>query len=80
MNAVTKKIFALLLSAIMLMATGVSAFADTGNSTTANLKIKNESGATYKAYKIMSSNVSGTDKDGNPVYTYTVESAFAGFF
>ena len=80
MKAVTKKIFALLLSAIMLMATGVSAFADTGNSTTVNLKIDNKSGATYKAYKVMSSKVSGTDKDGNPVYTYTVESAFAGFF
>ncbi len=80
MKAVTKKIFALLLSAIMLMATGVSAFADTGNSTTVNLKIDNKSGATYTAYKVMSSKVSGTDKDGNPVYTYTVESAFAGFF
>ncbi len=80
MKAVTKKIFALLLSAIMLMATGVSAFADTGNSTTVNLKIDNKSGATYTAYKVMSSRVSGTDKDGNSVYTYTVESAFAGFF
>ncbi len=80
MKAVTKKIFALLLSAIMLMATGVSAFADTGNSTTANLKIDNKSGATYTAYKVMSSKVSGTDKEGNSVYTYTVESAFAGFF
>ncbi len=80
MKAVTKKIFALLLSAIMLMATGVSAFADTGNSTTVNLKIDNKSGATYTAYKVMSSKVSGTDKEGNSVYTYTVESAFAGFF
>ncbi len=80
MKAVTKKIFALLLSAIMLMATGVSAFADTGNSTTVNLKIDNKPGATYTAYKVMSSKVSGTDKEGNPVYTYTVESAFAGFF
>lgn len=80
MKAVTKKIFALLLSAIMLMATGISAFADTGNSTTVNLKIDNKSGATYTAYKVMSSRVSGTDKDGNSVYTYTVESAFAGFF
>lgn len=79
MKSAIKKIFAFLLSVVMVLAMSVTVFAAEPK-TEANLKINNKANATYTAYKIMDAQVSGTDSTGKPVYTYTVTADFAGFF
>ena len=83
MKSTTKKMFAFLLSVIMVLAMTVTAFAadegtGTTKRTTANLNItrsENAPNATFKAYKVMSAKQVGED-----LFTYTVEDAFKPFF
>ncbi len=80
MKKITKKLFVLLLSAVMILATGVSAFA-AESTTKADLSVNNDTaGAAYTAYKVMDATISGRDSDGEPVYTYTVTKEFQDFF
>lgn len=82
MKSTTKKMFAFLLSVIMVLAMTVTAFAadDTASTkkTTANLNIAksaNAPNATFKAYKVMSAT-----QVGENLFTYTVEESFKPFF
>lgn len=75
MKKATKKIMALLLTVVMVLAMGVCVFADG----TVNLKIDNKTNATFTAYKVMNATKS-SDGNGNDVYTYTVNDDFKGFF
>ena len=76
----TKKVFALLLSVVMVLTMALTAFAaDTEGE--AKLTIKNPNdGAVYTAYKVMNATAVGEDNEGNTVYTYTVCDGFADFF
>lgn len=82
MKSTTKKMFAFLLSVIMVLAMTVTAFAADGNSndSKAKLTINNTTEATYTAYKVMNVNKAGQDNDGNTIYSYTVCPDFNEFF
>ena len=82
MKNMTKKMFALLLSVVMMFAMAISVFAAESDQatvkTTANLNITKSadaSNATFTAYKVMSAKQIGTD-----LFAYTVEDAFKPFF
>lgn len=79
MKSTTKKMFAFLLSVIMVLAMTVTAFAADDNSKV-TLKINNTTGATYTAYKVMNVSEAGQDNDGNTIYSYTVCPDFNEFF
>ena len=75
----TKKVFALLLSVVMVLTMALTAFA--ADDSNAKLTITNRNnGATYVAYKVMNVEVAGKDNDKNLVYTYEVCPEFSGFF
>lgn len=79
MKKTMKKLFVLLLSAIMVMAMGVTAFA-AGEATEGKLTINENEGNTYTAYQIMTSTVAGYDAEKNPLYEYTLNANFTDFF
>lgn len=79
MKSMTKKMLALVLSVVMVLAMGVTAFAEEA-ATTANLKINGKAGATYTAYEVMKATVAGKDTAGDPIYTYSVTDEFKTFF
>ncbi len=76
----TKKVFALLLSVVMVLTMALTAFAaDTEGEAKLTIKNPNE-GAVYTAYKVMNATAVGEDNDRNTVYTYTVCEGFENFF
>ena len=77
-----KRVFALVLALAMMIVVG-AAFATEPAAGGNTIKITNaEIGETYEAYKILDLSYQGENPDtGNPTaYTYTVNSAWAGFF
>lgn len=75
----TKKVFALLLSVVMVLTMALTAFAAENDNVKLTITNRNKD-AVYTAYKVMDAVIAGKDNDGAPVYTYTVCNAFAGFF
>lgn len=71
-----KKVFSIIVSAIMMVSMlTVTAFAVPTNATTGTLTINRE-GATFTAYKVLDA----TLKSGTTVYEYSATTDFAGFF
>lgn len=76
----TKKVFALLLSVVMVLTMALTAFAaEDGDNAKLTITNRNEE-ATYTAYKVMSATRQKADDKGNYVFTYSVTDEFARFF
>lgn len=78
-----KNIMALMLSVIMILAMGMTAFAQTVGTAaedTATITINNAAkGETYKVYKLFDATVTGT-KDGSIAYTGTIPDSLSSYF
>lgn len=83
MKKYLKKLAVLLMSFVMTLGMSAAVYAADAP-TTATLTMNGAEGASYTAYKVMDAvkEASGTDSEGNTTYvnTYTVSSAFSGFF
>lgn len=75
-----KHTFAVLLSAIMILAMGTTVFAANGTVNKGKVTINEDAGNTYTAYKIANAINNGQDSAGEIVYTYEITTAFKDFF
>ncbi|MGN0254611.1 MAG: isopeptide-forming domain-containing fimbrial protein [Chordicoccus sp.] len=74
MKKMAKTVMTVLLAAVMMLAMTVCAFAD--DTASHNISVKNNTnGNTYSVYQIMTAT-----KIGDNLYSYTLNSAFEGFF
>lgn len=73
-----KRMCAILLSAVMVLAMGTTVFAAGGEQGT--ITINDDTGNIYTVYKVANATKEGNDSSGNPIYTYALTDEFETFF